>query len=112
MDNQDEFSSLLEDDGEIWGLHAICVRAGSKWELDKPETMEIVVTKENADAIYEWCKAIRSGYNARLTKNGMNKINVARLIAHRFLVEEANDPSTPIDRKIKLVRLTGKNTTP
>ena len=38
----------------------------------------------------------------------MAKIKAARLEAHRFLYEEANDPNTSIQRKIELVKLTGK----
>lgn len=106
FDLEDNFGLLSQ--GMIWGLHAICVRAGSKWDLDKPETMEIIVTKENADSIYDWCRAIRSGYDVGLDKRGMAKIKEARRIAHEFLYDEANDPSTPIERKIALVRLTSK----
>lgn len=95
--------------GMIWGLHEICKAAGSKWELDKPETMEIIVTKENADQVYDWCRAIRSGYSVGLSRAGMKKIKEARTEAHKFLFEEANDPNTSIERKIELVRLTSKD---
>lgn len=95
--------------GMLWGLHAICVAAGSKWELDKPETFEIVITKENADGVYEWCRAIREGYSVGLSKEGMKLIRAARLEAHKYLVEEANNPNTPIERKIELVKLTSKS---
>lgn len=94
--------------GMLWGLHAICEKAGSKWQLDKPETMEIVITKENADSVYGWCRAIREGYNVGLSKDGMKLIKAARSEAHKYLVEEANNPNTPIERKIELVKLTSK----
>lgn len=115
MKDLDENGRLLEQTfglisgGMLWGLHSICERAGSKWQLDKPETMEIIVTKENADAIYGWCKAIRSGYNVGLSKSGMSLIREARMKAHEFLYEEANNPNTSIERKIELVKLTSKN---
>lgn len=115
MKDLDENSRILEEHfglisyGMLWGLHAICVDAGSKWDLDKPETMEIVINKENADKIYEWCRAIRSGYDVGLNKSGMKKIKEARNKAHEFLYEEANDPKTTIERKIELVRLTSKD---
>lgn len=92
----------------IWDIHRMSVEAGSKWELEKPETMDIIVTKENADEMYAFCKAIRSGYSVGLNKSGMKLIKEARSKAHQFLFEEANDPNTPIQRKIDLVRLTSK----
>lgn len=114
MKDLNEFEQACENafglisSGMLWGLHEICERAGSKWELDKPETMEIIVTKENADSVYDWCKAIRSGYNVGLNKSGMAKVKAARFEAHKFLYEEANDPNTSIERKIELVKLTSK----
>lgn len=93
----------------IWDIHRMSVDAGSAWDLDKPETMQIIVTKENADEMYAFCKAIRSGYSVGLGKGGMKLIKAARAEAHKFLFEEANDPNTPIKRKIDLVRLTSKD---
>lgn len=95
----------------LYELHRISVLAGSEWEADKPETMNIIVNKENAEAIYSYCKEIRSGYDIGLGKAGMKKIKQARLDAHLFLMQEANDPNTSIKRKIELVKLTstGKN---
>lgn len=90
-------------------LHETSVRAGSAWIYEKPETMEIFVTKENAACIYAACRDIRSGYSEGLSKDAMAKVKAARQKAHRFLFEEANDPNTPIERKIYLVRLTSKN---
>lgn len=114
MKDLDEHGRICEEQfglisaGMIWGLHAICERAGSKWQLDKPETIEIVITKENAADIYSWCRAIREGYSVGLSKEGMKLIKAARLEAHSYLVEEANDPKTSIERKIELVKLTSK----
>ncbi len=114
MKDLDEDGRICEEQfglisaGMIWGLHAVCVRAGSKWELEKPETIEIVVTNDNAAEIYSWCRAIREGYSVGLSKEGMKLIRAARLEAHKYLVEEANDPNTPIERKIELVKLTSK----
>jgi hypothetical protein len=93
----------------IYHIHRISVEAGSNWDYDKPETMEIVVTKENAEEIYAFCRAIRSGYDVGLKKGGMAKIKAARAEAHKYLFEEANDPKTSIQRKIELVRLTSKS---
>lgn len=114
MKDLDELDRMCEESlgfisyGMLWGLHAICERAGSKWELEKPETMEIVVTKENATEIYSWCRVIREGYCIGLSKANMKKVKAARQEAHRFMVEEANDPNTSIERKIELVKLTSK----
>lgn len=114
MKDLDELDRMCEESlgfisyGMLWGLHDICERAGSKWELEKPETMEIVVTKENAAEIYSWCRAIGEGYCVGLSKANMKKVKEARQIAHRYMVGEANDPNTPITRKIELVKLTSK----
>ncbi len=70
--------------------------------------MEIIVTKNNADIIYGLCKEIRSGYSVGLSKAQIKKIKEARNEAHRLLHQEANDPNTPIERKIALVKLTSK----
>lgn len=93
----------------LWDIHRMSVEAGSTWDLDKPGSMEIIVTKENADEMYAFCKAIRSGYSVGLKKGGMKLIKEARSKAHQFLFDEANDPKTSIERKIELVRLTSKN---
>jgi hypothetical protein len=95
--------------GMLWGLCEASKKAGSKWEYNKPETMEIIVNKENADEIYSWCRAIRSGLSIGLNADGMSMVKAARTMAHRYLVEEANDPNTTIERKIELVKLTSKN---
>jgi len=114
MKDLDEHGQMMEEEfglisaGMLWGLHSICESAGSKWVLERPETMEIIVTKENAEEIYAWCKEIRSGYSVGLDRHEMLKIKEARMEAHKFLVEEANDPATPIERKIELVKLTSK----
>jgi hypothetical protein len=92
----------------IFELHQHSTAAGSNWKYDDPETMEIVVNKNNAAAIYALCKEIRSGYSIGLGKEGMKKIKAARSEAHKYLYEEANDPNTPIERKIELVKLTSK----
>ena len=70
--------------------------------------MEIIVTPENADIIYGLCKEIRSGYSVGLSKSQMKKIKEARAEAHKLLFEEANNPDTPVERKIALVKLTSK----
>lgn len=114
MKDLDEHGRMCEEAfglisaGMLFGLHALCERAGSKWQIDKPETIEIIVTKENADGVYEFCKVIRSGYSVGMSKEGMKLIRAARLEAHKYLVEEANDPNTTIERKIELVKLTSK----
>lgn len=92
----------------IYMLHELSKAAGSRWDIEFPFSMEIIVTKSNAAAIYAICKEIRSGYSVGLNQDGMKKIKSARTQAHQFLVEEANDPNTPIDRKIELVKLTSK----
>lgn len=94
--------------GMLWGLHSICERAGSKWILEKPETLSIIITKENAAEVYSWCRAIREGYCIGLSKENMKKIKEARTLAHQFMVEEVNDPKTSVERKIELVKLTSK----
>lgn len=114
MEGMDDFEKACEEEfGLISGyfifeLHQHSTAAGSKWEYDNPETMDIIINKHNAQIIYELCKEIRSGYSVGLNKVGMAKIKAARLEAHRYLYEEANDPNTSIERKIQLVRLTGK----
>jgi len=114
MKNLDEHSKNCEEAfGLISGyyifeLHQHSTAAGSLWDYNDPSTMEIIVTKKNADVIYALCKEIRSGYTIGLKKSGMAKIKSATAEAHKFLVEEANDPLTPIERKIDLVRLTSK----
>lgn len=115
MKDLDEDGRLLEKTtGMISGfmlyaLHELSTAAGSEWDLSDPSSMEIIVTKQNAAAIYTHCKEIRSGYSVGINPAGMKKIRKARHEAHRFLFEEANDPATPIERKIELVRLTGKD---
>lgn len=92
----------------IFALHEVSTAAGSLWDMNDPDTMQIVVNKSNAQYVYELCKEVRSGYSVGLGKEGMAKIKAARLESHKYLYEEANDPATSIERKIELVRLTGK----
>lgn len=92
----------------LYQLHELSTVAGSSWDVNDPSTMEIVVNKGNAGAIYANCKEIRNGYSIGLKRGQMAKIKAARAEAHRFLYEEANDRATPIQRKIQLVRLTSK----
>lgn len=92
----------------IFELHQLSTAAGSNWDYDNPESMEIIVNKGNADSIYAICKEIRSGYSVGVGKSALKKIKEARSQAHKFLFEEANDPSTSIERKIALVKLTSK----
>ena len=92
----------------LFSLHEVSTAAGSLWDINDPDTMDIIVNKSNAQYVYELCKETRSGYSVGLGKSGMAKIKAARLEAHRFLYEEANDPKTSIQRKIELVKLTGK----
>ena len=114
MHNLDEHGKICEKEfGLISGyyifeLHQHSTAAGSHWVYDDPSTMEIIVTKQNAESIYALCKEIRSGYSIGLKKSGMTKIKTAKAEAHKYLVEEVNDPLTPIKRKIELVRLTSK----
>lgn len=93
----------------IFELHQLSTAAGSKWDMGDPATMEIIVTKANACHVYSLCKEIRSGYSVGLAKGGVKIVKAARAEAHKFLFEEANDPDTPIERKIELVRLTSKD---
>lgn len=93
----------------LWELHQHATAAGAKWDYNDHSTMEIPVTKENATVIYGLCREIREGYSVGVTKSMMKKVRTARLEAHKFLYEEANDPNTSIDRKIELVKLTSKN---
>ena len=92
----------------VYMLHEISTAAGSKWDMNNPDTMDIAVTRKNAESIYAYCKEIRSGYSVGLDRKGMRKVKEARRKAHEYLFEEANDPSTPIERKIELVKLTSK----
>lgn len=93
----------------LYALHELSTAAGSEWDTSDPSTMDIVVTRQNAAAIYAHCKEIRSGYSVGLNREGMRKVKAARAQAHQYLFEEANDPATPIERKIELVRLTSKD---
>jgi hypothetical protein len=93
----------------LWNIHRMSVEAGSVWKLEDPSTIEIIVTKDNAAEMYDYCRAIRSGYSVGLKKAGMKLIKEARAKAHELLFEEANDPNTSIERKIQLVRLTSKD---
>lgn len=114
MKDLDDFGQLMEKKFGLMSsfflktLHEISVLYGSKWDLKDPTTIDIVVNKENAQIIYEYTKAIRSGYNIGLPKKYMPKIKEARLKAHKYLWDEANDPLTTIERKIELVKLTSK----
>jgi hypothetical protein len=92
----------------IYLLWELSKAAGSMWDIEYPFSMDIIVTEENAFQIYGCCKEIRSGYSIGLNPDGMKKVKAAREQAHRFLVEIANDPNTPIDRKIEIVKLTSK----
>jgi hypothetical protein len=115
MKDLDDFGRAMESEFGLisgwcmWDLHRVSVAAGSNWDVDKPETMEIIVTKDNAAYIYGLCKEIRSGYSVGIKRSQMQKVKEARMAAHKFLFEEANDPNTPIERKIYLVKLTGKD---
>lgn len=92
----------------VCGLHDLATAAGSQWDMTD-DTIDIPVNKHNAAAVYGWCKEIRSnGYNIGLSKKLMAAVKAARLEAHKFLYEEANDPNTTIERKIELVKLTSK----
>lgn len=93
----------------VYGLHEEATAAGSQWDINNDDTIDIPVNKNNAYSVYELCKEIRSGYNVNVSKKLMAAVKKARLESHLFLVKEANDPNTSIDRKIELVRLTSKN---
>lgn len=115
MDDLDDFGKSMEQafgmisGMMLYGLCEVSKSVGGNWEFDKPETFEIVVTKDNAANIYAWCKEIRSGYNVGLQRGWMKRIKEARSEAHKFLVDEANDPKTSIERKIELVKLTSRS---
>lgn len=93
----------------LCGLHEIATANGSKWNLLDDSTIYIPVNKRNAADIYGWCKEIRSGYNIGMSRKVISAVKKARSEAHKFLFEEANDPATPIERKIELVKLTSKS---
>ncbi len=113
MDDLDDWGKACEEQFGLisgmmlYGLHT--VGASPNWDINKPSTIEIVVSKENAASVYGWCKEIRSGYSVGINRKMMAKIKEARLKAHQFLWDEANDPNTSIERKIELVKLTSKN---
>lgn len=92
----------------LYGLHQIAVASGSKWVIEDERTIDIPVNKDNAAEVYAWCKEIRSGYNVGMSKRVISAVKKARSEAHKFLYEEANDPLTPIERKIELVKLTSR----
>lgn len=90
----------------VFGLHGIATAAGSEWDLMDENTIDIPVNKYNAYDVYGYCKEIRTnGYSVGVSKKLMQAIKKARMEAHLFLVKEANNPHTPIQRKIELVRL-------
>lgn len=115
MKDLDDFGQAMEQRfGLISGfmlfaLHEIATAAGSNWNLNDPNSIEIPVNKKNAEHVYGYCKEIRSGYSVGLNKKQMKVIKEARAEAHKYLYEEANDPNTTIERKIHLVKLTSKN---
>lgn len=92
----------------IYELHALSTAAGSKWDMSNPTTMEIIVNRSNAEAIYGWCREVHCGYNIGLDRHALKLIKAARKEAHAYLYEEANSPETSIERKIQLVKLTSK----
>lgn len=114
MKDLDDFGKAMESQFglisqmNLYALHEIATAAGSKWDLMDSSTIEIPVHGRNADQVYVWCKSIRSGYSVGLSKEEMKVIKEARAEAHKYLVDEANNPDTPIERKIELVRLTSK----
>lgn len=114
MKDLDDFGNAMEGQFGlisqmcIVALHEMSTAAGSKWDLNDHDSMEIIVNERNAESIYAWCKEIRSGYSVGLTKEQMKKVKAARLEAHRYLYDEANNPNTSIERKIHLVKLTSK----
>lgn len=112
MKDLDDFSKAMESQFGLisgmmaYGLHEIATAAGSEWVLGDDSTIDIPVTRQNADEVYAWCKEIRSGYNVGLSKKLMAAVKKARGMAHIYLYQEANDPNTSIERKIELVKLT------
>jgi len=90
-------------------LHEHATAACSQWNFSDHSTIEIPVTKRNAETIYGICREIREGLNHGVSRKMMEVIKAARMEAHQYLYEEANDPNTSIDRKIILVKLTSKN---
>lgn len=109
-------SDFLDDlvNGDMVGyhlflLHELSTARGIDWDFDDPDSMQIAVTKDTAEQVYGNCREIMAVADNGLSAGQMKKIRAARLEAHQFLYDEANDPKTSIERKIALVKLTSKN---
>lgn len=108
----DELDDLVNRDMVGWylyQLHEIGTAMGQNWDFWASESFEITVTSQYAETIYGCCREIMAISDNGLSTKQMRIIRKARLEAHQFLYDEANDPETPIERKIHLVKLTSKN---
>lgn len=108
----DELDDLVGSDMLAWylfQLHEIGTTLGESWDFWASDSFEMTVTKHNAEAIYGCCKEIMLVKDNGLNSNQMKIVRKARLEAHQFLYDEANDPKNSIERKIHLVKLTSKN---
>lgn len=104
----DDFMDAGYIDYLISELHQHATAAGSQWDFSDPSTIDIPVNNRNADIIYGICRTLRESKSPTIARVQMKKIKEARAEAHKFLVDEANDPATSIQRKIELVKLTSK----
>lgn len=91
----------------LYQLHEIGTALGESWDFWANDSFQITVTKQYAEAIYGCCREIMAVPGNGLSTKQMKIIRKARLEAHQFLFDEANDPQTSIERKIELVKLTG-----
>lgn len=109
--DEDLWDDLMDDgwiDYMLSELHQHATAAGAQWDLSNPATMDIPVNSRNADIIYGICRTLRESKSTMIKRPQMKKIKEARTEAHKFLVDEANNPATSIQRKIELVKLTSK----
>src|SRR5579871_2632176 len=90
----DEWDSRASLDYCLYELHEIGTTFGENWDFWVSDDFEITVTKNYAERIYVICKEIMSIKGNRLNGEQMRIIRKARLDAHQFLYDEANDPST------------------
>lgn len=108
----DELDDLVYRDMVSWylyQLHEIGTTIGEEWDFWVSDSFEITVSKHHAEHIYVCCKGIMSVKENGLNSEQMKIIRKARLDAHQFLYDEANNQETPIKRKIHLVKLTSKS---
>ena len=111
MDEPDFLDDLVNRDMVgffLYELHEIGTAIEEHWDFWASDDFEITVTRNYAERIYACCKEIMLIKHNGLNAKQMRIIRKARLDSHQFLYDEANDPATPIERKIQLVKLTSK----